>query len=224
MLSASRGSERIRSASKCHHGINRLYRVPVLGSRPSNERTRVADDAHNSSIVGRYATAIFDLAVELKALDAVASDFAALKRMMAASSDLARLVRAPIFGRNEQKKGLEALLGEMGASSLTIRFIALLAAKRRLFVLADIIAAFDAMVARRRGEMRAEVTSARALKDGEIEELKRVLKDRLKRDAIVETHVDPTLLGGLIVKVGSRMIDSSLRTKLNGMRAAMRGN
>jgi F-type H+-transporting ATPase subunit delta len=112
----------------------------------------------------------------------------------------------------------------MGANVLTTQFIFLLAAKRRLFILADIIAAFDAMVARQRGEMRAEVTSARVLKDSEIEELKRVLKDRLKRDPQIETHVDPTLLGGLIVKVGSRMIDSSLRTKLNGMRAAMRGN
>jgi F-type H+-transporting ATPase subunit delta len=184
----------------------------------------VADQAHNSSIAGRYATAVFDLAVEMKSVDAVASDFAALKRMMAASPDLARLVRAPIFGRDEQKKGLEAVLGKMGANPLTIRFVALLAAKRRLFGLTDIIGAFNAMVARQRGEMRAEVTSARTLKDGEIEELKRVLKDKLKRDPQIETHVDPTLLGGLIVKVGSRMIDSSLRTKLNGMRAAMRGN
>jgi F-type H+-transporting ATPase subunit delta len=80
------------------------------------------------------------------------------------------------------------------------------------------------MLARQRGEMRAEVTSARPLKDNEIEELKRVLKDTLKREPLIETHVDPTLLGGLIVKVGSKMIDSSLRTKLNGMRTAMRGH
>jgi F-type H+-transporting ATPase subunit delta len=184
----------------------------------------VADEAHNSGIAGRYATAIFDLATDMKSVDAVAADFAALKRMIAGSPDLARLVRAPIFGRDEQKKGMKALLTQMGATQLTIQFILLLAAKRRLFILANIIAAFDAMVARQRGEMRAEVTSARALKDNEIEELKRVLKDRLKRDPQIETHVDPTLLGGLIVKVGSRMIDSSLRTKLNGMRTAMRGN
>jgi F-type H+-transporting ATPase subunit delta len=185
---------------------------------------RVADEAHKSGIAGRYATAIFDLATDMKSVDAVAADFTALKSMMKASPDLARLVRAPIFGRDEQKKGMAAVLSRMGANVLTTQFIFLLAAKRRLFILADIIAAFDAMVARQRGEMRAEVTSARVLKDSEIEELKRVLKDRLKRDPQIETHVDPTLLGGLIVKVGSRMIDSSLRTKLNGMRAAMRGN
>jgi len=189
-----------------------------------NERMRVADKAHNSTIAGRYATAIFDLAIEMNALDAVATDFAALKRMMAASPDLTRLVRAPIFGRDEQKKGMAAVLSQMGANALTTQFVFLLAAKRRLFGLSDIIAAFDAMVMRQRGAMRAQVTSARALKDSEIEELKRVLKDKLKRDPLIETHVDPTLLGGLVVKVGSRMIDSSLRTKLNGMRSAMRGN
>jgi len=185
---------------------------------------RVADEAHNSTIAGRYATAIFDLATEMKSVDAVAADFAALKRMIAGSADLARLVRAPIFGRDEQKKGMAAILSQMNANPLTTRFIFLLAAKRRLFILANIIAAFEGMVARQKGEMRAEVTSARALKDSEIEELKRVLKDKLKRDPRIETHVDPTLLGGLIVKVGSTMIDSSLRTKLNGMRAAMRGH
>jgi F-type H+-transporting ATPase subunit delta len=184
----------------------------------------VADEAHNSGIAGRYATAIFDLAVDTKSLDAVAADFATLKSMMKASADLTRLVKAPVFSREDQKKGLGAVLEKMGANQLTQRFIALLADKRRLFVLSNIIAAFEGMVARQRGEMRAEVTSARALKDNELEELKRVLKDKLQREPLLETHVDPTLLGGLIVKVGSKMIDSSLRTKLNGMRNAMRGH
>ena len=184
----------------------------------------MADEAHNSGIAGRYATAIFDLAVETGALDAVASDFATLKRMMAESADLTRLVRAPVFGADEQKKGMQALLDQMGANQLTQRFIALLAAKRRLFVLKQIISAFEAMVARQKGEIRAEVISARPLKDGEIEEIKSVLKAKLDRDPLIETHVDPTLLGGLIVKIGSKMIDSSLRTKLDGMRTAMRGH
>jgi F-type H+-transporting ATPase subunit delta len=184
----------------------------------------VANLAQNSGIAGRYATAIFDLAVERKSVDAVASDFAALKRAIANSADLARLVRAPVFSQQDQKKGLQAVLAQMGANPLTLQFVLLLASKRRLFVLTDIIAAFDAMVARLRGETRAEVTSARALNDAEIADLKRVLKDKLKLEPQIETHVDPSLLGGLIVKVGSRMIDSSLRTKLNGMRAAMRGH
>jgi F-type H+-transporting ATPase subunit delta len=185
---------------------------------------RVADEAQKSSIAGRYATAIFDLAVDMNLLDAVATDLASLKRMINASPDLLRLVKAPVFSRDEQKKGLSALLDKMSVNPLTRSFILLLAEKRRLFGLIDIIAAFDSLVARKRGEMRAEVTSARALRDGEIAELKRVLRARLNREPLIETHVDPSLLGGLIVKVGSRMIDSSLRTKLNGMRIAMRGS
>jgi F-type H+-transporting ATPase subunit delta len=185
---------------------------------------RVADEAQKSSLAGRYATAVFDLAVDMSLLDTVAANLASLKRMMKASPDLLRLVKAPVFSRDEQKKGLSALVDQMGVNQLTKSFVLLLADKRRLFFLDDIIAAFESLVARKRGEMRAEVTSARALKDDEIEELKRVLRASLDREPLIETHVDPSLLGGLIVKVGSRMIDSSLRTKLAGMRAAMRGN
>jgi len=184
----------------------------------------VADQGQNSTIAGRYATAIFELAVEGKSVDAVAADFASLKSMMKASADLARLVRAPVFGRDEQKKGMRALLTQMGANPLTIQFVLLLAAKRRLFALTGIIAAFDAMVARQRGEITAEVTSARPLSEAEVTQLKQVLKAKLAREPRLETHVDASLLGGLIVKVGSRMIDSSLRTKLEGMRTAMRGH
>jgi F-type H+-transporting ATPase subunit delta len=184
----------------------------------------VADQGHNSGIAGRYATAVFDLAHESNATDAVAADFAALKSMMKASPDLTRLVKAPIFGREEQDKGMSAVLTQMGANALTRKFISLLAAKRRLFILTDIISAFDAMLARKRGEIRAEVTSARALNDKELDELKQVLKAKLAREPKLETHVDPSLLGGLIVKIGSRMIDSSLRTKLDGLRTAMRGH
>jgi F-type H+-transporting ATPase subunit delta len=185
---------------------------------------RVADQGHNSTIAGRYATAIFDLAMETNSVDAVAADLATLKSMMKASPDLTRLVKAPVFSRDDQKKGMAAVLGKMGANQLTARFIDLLAAKRRLFGLADIIHAFEALVARQKGVMRAEVTSARALKDSELAEIKRVLKAKLDREPELETHVDPTLLGGLIVKIGSRMIDSSLRTKLGALRSAMRGH
>jgi F-type H+-transporting ATPase subunit delta len=184
----------------------------------------VADQVHNSTIAGRYATAVFELAVETKTIDVVAADFAALKSMMAASPDLTRLVRAPVFGRDEQKAGMRALLDQMGANPLTTQFILLLAAKRRLFILSNIIAAFDAMLAKMKGEMRAEVTSARPLNDAELDQLKQILKSKLEREPRLETHVDPTLLGGLIVKVGSRMIDSSLRTKIDGLRTAMRGH
>ena len=184
----------------------------------------MADHGHNSTIAGRYATAVFDLAVDGGTVDAVAADFAALKSMMKASPDLTRLVRAPVFSHEDQKKGMEAILAQMGANPLTTQFIFLLAAKRRLFILSDIITAFDAMVARKKGEVHAEVTSARPLSDAALAKLKEALKAKLAREPKLETHVDPSLLGGLIVKVGSRMIDSSIRTKLDGLRTAMRGH
>jgi F-type H+-transporting ATPase subunit delta len=177
-----------------------------------------------SGLAGRYATAVFELAQEEKSVDALARDFSALKGMIAESPDLALFVRAPVFSRDEHKTGMDALLRRMEASPLTVRFVLTLAEKRRLYALADIIRAFETMLARQRGEVDAEVTSARPLNDAQVLELKRTLKAKLGRDARLETKVDPTLLGGLIVKVGSRMIDSSLRTKLEGLRAAMRGH
>jgi F-type H+-transporting ATPase subunit delta len=153
----------------------------------------------------------------------VARDFATLKQLMADSPELTRLIRAPVFSREEQAAGMNGVLHRMEAAPLTRRFILLLASKRRLFALADIIRAYDRMMARQRGEISAQVMSARPLSDEETTELKAILKSKLSREVLLEPRVDPSLLGGLIVKVGSRMIDSSLRTKLNGMRTAMRG-
>ena len=182
------------------------------------------EEPHEAGLAGRYATAVFELAQEQNVLDALEKDFVALRTMIHESADLARLVRAPVFSRDEQEKGMDAILHRMEAAPLTRRFVLLLAQKRRLFALADIIRAFEALLARQRGEVTAEVTSARPLNDAETAELKAALKAKLGRDARLAAHVDPSLLGGLIVKVGSRMIDSSLRTKLNGLRAAMRGS
>jgi len=179
--------------------------------------------SHESGLAGRYALAVFELALEEKALDSVAKDFAALKQLMAESPDLTRLIRAPVFSREEQAAGMNGVLHRMEASALTRRFILLLASKRRLFALADIVRAYESLVAKQRGEMSAQVTSARPLSENEATELRAILKSKLSREIKLETKVDPSLLGGLIVKVGSRMIDSSLRTKLEGMRMAMRG-
>jgi F-type H+-transporting ATPase subunit delta len=176
-----------------------------------------------SGLAGRYATAVFDLAQEEKCVDAVASDFASLKAMIAESQELRLFVRAPIFSRDEHEKGMDALLRRIEAAPLTVRFVLTLAQKRRLFFLTDIIGAFETLLSRLREEVDAEVTSAQPLSDAQTTELKRVLKAKLGRDARLQSKVDPSLLGGLIVKVGSRMIDSSLRTKLEGMRTAMRG-
>jgi F-type H+-transporting ATPase subunit delta len=185
----------------------------------------VATEGHqDAGLAGRYATAIFELAQEQNAIETVEQDFAALVSAMKSSPDLTRVVRSPVFDAEDQAKALAAVLDKMGVSQLTRNFVQVLAAKRRLFVLTDIIRSFEAMVARMRGEVQATVTSARPLGDGEMTELKSILKSKLGREPRIETKVDPSLLGGLVVKVGSRMIDSSLRTKLNGLRAAMRGN
>ena len=183
-----------------------------------------SEKAQETGLAGRYATAVFELAQDGNEIDAVAADFIALRTAIHASADLARLVRSPAFSREDQARALQALLERMGVSPLTLKFLLLVAAKRRLFALEGIIAAYNHKVARLKGEVEAEVTSARALSDSETEELKRVLKSSLGREPRLQTRVDPTLLGGLVVKLGSRMIDSSIRTKLNGIRAAMKGN
>ena len=182
----------------------------------------MADEAQLSGVAGRYARAVFELSLEEKSVDTVGRDFAALKTMLAESADLRRLVRAPVFDRDEQAQGMQALLAAMEAAPLTTRFVLLLCAKRRLFLLPDVIGGFETLAARQRGEIDAEVASARPLSDAQTAALKNVLKAKFGRDPRLAARVDPTLLGGLVVKVGSRMIDSSLRTKLTALRAAMR--
>jgi F-type H+-transporting ATPase subunit delta len=184
----------------------------------------VASDSAESGLAGRYANAVFELAQETKTVDAVSADLAALRRAVETSPDLARLVTSPLFSAADQAKALTAVLEKMDVNDLTRKFVLMLAGKRRLFALTGIIAAYERRVARSRGETQAEVTSARDLSDAEIAELKTVLKSRLGKEPRLHTRVDPSLLGGLVVKVGSRMIDSSLRTKLDGLRAAMKGN
>jgi F-type H+-transporting ATPase subunit delta len=183
-----------------------------------------AEQAQETGLAGRYANAIFELAQDEKSIDAVERDFATLRTLIDRTPDLARLVKAPVFTREEHARAMKAVLEKIGACKLTTQFILVMAEKRRLSALADVIRSFDRIVARRRGEVQAQVTSARALSDAETTELTAVLKSKLGRNPRLETKVDPTLLGGLVVKVGSRMIDSSLRTKLTNLRAAMRGN
>lgn len=166
---------------------------------------------------------MFELAEEEHALDGLAADLASLTGLLGQSSDLTRLVRSPLFSRDNQEKGMEAVLKKAGAGDLARKLVLLLARKRRLFALTDVIRAFETMLAKHRGEVAADVTSARALSAEETAELKRVLKAKLGREPRLTAHVDASLLGGLKVKLGSRMIDTSLRTKLDGLRAAMKG-
>ncbi len=182
------------------------------------------EKAHETGLAGRYANAVFELAQEQGLVDVVAADFAALKAVIRASSDLARLVKSPLFSHEDQARALKPILDKMGVDALTAKFLMTLTSKRRLFALEPVIAAYDRLVARLKGEVQAEVISAHALNPAQTAELKSVLKASLGREPRLDTHVDPTLLGGLVVKVGSRMIDSSIRTKLAGIRAAMRGN
>jgi F-type H+-transporting ATPase subunit delta len=184
----------------------------------------VAKETAEGGLAGRYANALFELAQEHKAVDAVSADLAALRRALDSSPDLTRLVRSPVFSSADHAKALKAVLSKMGSGELATKFILLLASKRRLSALTGIIKAFEKQVARARGETEAEVTSPRALSDAEVIELKAVLKSKLGKEPRLHAKVDPSLLGGLVVKVGSRMIDSSLRTKLDGLRAAMKGN
>ena len=180
--------------------------------------------AQETGLAGRYAAALFELAGDQHAVDAVSADLAAFRGAMDANSDLSRLVKSPVFSREDQGKALKAVLEKLGAGKLTVQFLLLLAAKRRLFALSGIIRAYESLVAKARGETEAEVTSARPLANAELAELKNALKARLGREPRLNAKVDPALLGGLVVKVGSRMIDSSLRTKLDGLAAAMKGN
>ena len=183
----------------------------------------MADQHHEGGIAERYATAILELAQEEKSVEIVERDLANLRQMIAGSADLTRFVRSPIFSRADHVKGMKAVLGMIDACPLTARFVLTLASKRRLFALSNIIRAFQRQLSKLRGEVDAQVTSARTLSDSEAAELKAVIRAKLGREPRLDTTVDPSLLGGLIVKVGSRMIDSSLRTKLNGIRLAMRG-
>lgn len=184
----------------------------------------MAKETAEGGLAGRYANALFELAQDQKAVDAVSADLAALRRALDSSADLTRLVKSPVFSAQDQGKALKAVLSQMGAGELTSKFILLLASKRRLSALTGIMKAYETLVAKSRGETQAEVTSPRALSDAEVTELKAVLKSKLGKEPRLHAKVDPSLLGGLVVKVGSRMIDSSLRTKLDGLRAAMKGN
>lgn len=181
------------------------------------------DSETASGMPGRYATALFDLAREAGAAEDIAADLDRFATMMDESEDLRRLVRSPVFSSEDQIAALQALLAKAGAGEITLNFFRLVAKKRRLFAVGDMIAAYRALLARSRGEVSAEVTSAEELSPDQIERLKDELRIAVGRDVQLGRKVDPAILGGLIVKVGSRMIDNSLKTKLANLRVAMKG-
>lgn len=182
-----------------------------------------ASNAIVTGVAGRYASALFDLAKDAGNLDAVESDLAGMKRLIRESDDFATLIKSPILSRDEQTAGMQAILSAAGASDLTTRFMGVVIENRRLFTLEDIVEAFAALLADHKGETTAEVASAVSLSQAQEEALRATLTARLGRQVILDATVDPSLLGGLVVRVGSRMIDSSLRTKLDNLQIAMKG-
>ncbi len=183
----------------------------------------LAGKAAESGLAGRYAAALFELADEGKALDAVAEDLVTLQKALGESEDMTRLVRSPVLDRDAQWKAMSALLEKMGANDLTRKFLGVVTANRRLFALAGIIRAYLEELASRRGEVTADVVSAHPLSDSQTKALEDSLKKALGGKVAIAPRVDPSILGGLIVKVGSRMIDSSLRTQLQKLKFAMKG-
>jgi len=180
------------------------------------------EDPIIAGMAGRYATALFDLALESKKLAPVEKDLNRFEKMLDSGADLRRLVESPVFSAEDQSRALEAILKQAGIKGVCANFLGLVAANRRLFAVRDIIRAFRALTARHRGEVTAEVTTASALTPAQTKRLAAVLKSSIGSDVQIDTKLDPSLLGGLVVKVGSRMVDNSLKTKLDNLKLAMK--
>ncbi len=195
----------------------------MAGPDARDARDAVAgEDKTVSGMAGRYASALFDLATEAGQVDQVQADLARFKALLDGSDDLKRLVKSPVFSAEDQAKAVVAILDKAGIGGLAGNLIKVVASNRRLFAVEGVIRGFNALVARSRGEITAEVTVAEALSAANSKTLSAALKDVLGKEPRIEVKVDPAILGGLIVKVGSRMIDTSLRTKLNSIRTAMK--
>lgn len=176
-----------------------------------------------SVIAERYASAVYDLADEARVLDDTAADLKSLKEMLSESADLQTLIRSPLIDTDAKAAAMGAILEQAGAAGLTRRFIAVIARNNRLFVLPAAIDAFLAELAHRRGEITAEVTSAQPLKKSQFEAVTDALRSALGGKVTVDAKLDPSLIGGLVVRVGSRMIDASLKSKLQRLQLAMKG-
>jgi F-type H+-transporting ATPase subunit delta len=196
------------------------------GAEPAELPERVIDVAGEGAIVsgmaGRYATALFELALESNAIDAVKGDLERFDTLVADNPDLARLVRSPVFGADEQAKALKAVLAAAGIGGLSAQFLEAVTANRRLFAVRDMIRDYRLLVARHKGEVTAQVTLAEQPSDAHLAAIKDALTAVTKKDVQVDVKVDPAIIGGLVVKLGSRMVDTSLRTKLNAIKHAMK--
>jgi len=179
--------------------------------------------ANSRSLAGRYASALYELADKDRVLDAIAEDLAKFRQLIMESDDLNRLIQSPIISRSDQNSGLMAILENANAKPLTKKFIGAVVMNRRIFVIADIIDVFMSELAERRGEIKATVISAVELSAKQLRDLAGSLNKALGQKVSIDLTVDTSLIGGLIVRVGSRMIDSSIRSKLQRLQIAMKG-
>ncbi len=176
-----------------------------------------------AGVAGRYASALFELASEQNQLDEVDSDLGKFQGMLEQSDDLKRLVKSPAFAAEEQERALAAVMDWASVGATAGNFLKVVTRNRRLFAAEDMIKTFRALLARHRGEVAAEVKSAVALTEEQLAALKDKLKSSYGKDVRLDASVDPSLLGGLVIKVGSRMFDSSLKTKLTNLKVVLKG-
>lgn len=182
----------------------------------------MANRGAGSDVGARYARALIDLAVEQTLVEAVEADLGVLKRALAESRELRTLIASPRFTFEDKGRGLSAVAERAGVCELTRKFVGLLALNRRTGALAEVIAAFERLAAERRGFIAAKVTTAAPMTKAQEESLAAALRAALGRDPQVETSVDPALLGGLKVRVGSRLYDATLKTKLDSLKFALK--
>ncbi len=198
-------------------------RPPAPAWGTASGRVDVSETASISSgIAARYATALFDLAKDDKGLKALEGDVDAIDAALTASADLRDLISSPIYSREDQSNAIAAIAAKAGLSALTSNTLALMASKRRLFVLPQLVADLRARIAAEKGEVTAEVTAAAALSKEQTEKLAATLKARVGKDVKVKLAVDESLIGGLVVKLGSTMIDTSIKSKLAALQNAMK--
>lgn len=176
-----------------------------------------------SGVAHRYASALFELAREENQLQDVERGVATLRQLIDESEDLRRLIRSPVFSAEEQSRAMAAVMERAGVTGLVANFMRLVARNRRLFAAPEMLKTFDAILAAHRGEVVAEVTSAEPLSEAQLAALREALTEKSGGTVKLETRVDPTLIGGLVVRLGSRMVDTSVRTRLQGLRNAMVG-
>jgi F-type H+-transporting ATPase subunit delta len=185
-------------------------------------QTVAGEYAIDSGMAGRYATALFELALEAGDVDSVLADLQRFDALLDLSVDLSRLVRSPVFTADVQSKAMAAVIDKAGIGGLAAQFLKVVTSNRRLFAIRNIIRAYGALVARHKGEVTAHVTAAEALSEVHQNEIRDTLHAVTGKDVRIEVKIDPSIIGGLVVKLGSRMVDSSLRTKLNALKHAMK--